>query len=84
MIGTKMQTILNILAKEQAKEVPDPPEWVIEAGEEATWAWAESLWWRYDAAAAQGRYYREFLVTQAKNIYWMDSPPNVSAQEGVL
>jgi len=51
-------------------EIPDPPEWVKEAGAEAVWAWGEGPSWRYEAERATEDSAREILLSQARDAYW--------------
>jgi len=53
-------------------EIPDPPEWVKEAGAEAVWAWETNLHWRIDAVVATREEYRRLLITEAKRARWKD------------
>jgi len=58
------------MAETRNTEIPEPPEWVKEAGPEEVWAWEESPVWRCAAENATEEDYREFLMIKAKDAYW--------------
>jgi len=53
-----------------ATQIPEPPDWVKDAGKEAVWAWNSSEDWRADAARATSPKARECLIAQAKDAYY--------------
>jgi len=60
------------MAETRNTEIPEPPEWVKEAGPEEVWAWETNLHWRIDAAVATYENYRRLLITEAKRARWKD------------